>query len=104
MNFLKKNLSNIIFLGFIVFLFTPYGLPVRATMIKAVSFVTTRVFSLEIAKEDQAYLSDYHWQLQSLQGERVNMQAFKGKVMVINYWATWCPPMCSGNAKFSKSL
>jgi thiol-disulfide isomerase/thioredoxin len=25
-------------------------------------------------------------------GEKVNLQTFKGKPVVINYWATWCPP------------
>ncbi len=27
-----------------------------------------------------------------LQGNALNLAAFKGKVLVINFWATWCPP------------
>ena len=92
MKFLRKNLSNILFIGFIIFMFTPYGLPVRATLIKAVSFVTTRVFSLEIDKEDQISLEDFNWKLQSFEGQEVNMEDFKGQVIVVNLWATWCPP------------
>lgn len=26
------------------------------------------------------------------EGERVNMKQFKGKVIFLNFWATWCPP------------
>jgi thiol-disulfide isomerase/thioredoxin len=25
-------------------------------------------------------------------GERVNMKQFEGKVIFLNFWATWCPP------------
>jgi len=99
---LKKNLSNILFIGFIIFLFTPYGLPVRATMIKAVSFVTTRLFSLEIDKEDQINLKDYNWQLQGLDEQQVNLESFKGKVIVVNFWATWCPPCIAEMPSFEQ--
>ncbi|MFZ0281042.1 MAG: TlpA disulfide reductase family protein, partial [Bacteroidales bacterium] len=27
-----------------------------------------------------------------LQGNALNLAAYKGKVLVINFWATWCPP------------
>ena len=63
MQFFKKNLSNILFLAFIIFLFTPYGLPVRATLIKGVSFVTTRIFNMEIDKTDRVKLNSYEWKL-----------------------------------------
>ena len=102
MKFLRKNLSNILFIGFIIFMFTPYGLPVRATLIKAVSFVTTRVFSLEIDKEDQISLEDFNWELQSFDGQEVNMEDFKGQVIVVNLWATWCPPCIAEMPSFQK--
>ena len=30
--------------------------------------------------------------LENSKGERVNMEEFKGKVIFLNFWATWCPP------------
>lgn len=102
MNFIKKNLSNIIFIGFIIFLFTPYGLPVRATLIKGVSLVTTRVFSMEIAKDEQLVIEDYNWQLRGLDGEKINFSDFKGQIIVVNFWATWCPPCVAEMPSFQK--
>lgn len=32
------------------------------------------------------------WQLKDLDGKAVSSADFKGKVVVLNFWATWCPP------------
>jgi len=32
------------------------------------------------------------WKLKDLQGKEVNSADFKGKVVVVDFWATWCPP------------
>ena len=32
------------------------------------------------------------WKLKDLQGKEVSSADFKGKVVVIDFWATWCPP------------
>ena len=32
------------------------------------------------------------WQLQSVEGKTVKLSDFKGKVVLLNFWATWCPP------------
>lgn len=33
-----------------------------------------------------------HFELPDLTGKMVNSQQFKGNVILINFWATWCPP------------
>jgi peroxiredoxin len=30
--------------------------------------------------------------LLNLKGEKVNSSSFQGKVILLNFWATWCPP------------
>jgi cytochrome c biogenesis protein CcmG/thiol:disulfide interchange protein DsbE len=32
------------------------------------------------------------WKLQGLDGKAVQLSDFKGKVVVLDFWATWCPP------------
>jgi thiol-disulfide isomerase/thioredoxin len=32
------------------------------------------------------------WELKDVDGKPVNFSQFKGKVVVLDFWATWCPP------------
>jgi thiol-disulfide isomerase/thioredoxin len=32
------------------------------------------------------------WKLEDLAGKVVSSEDFKGKVVVVDFWATWCPP------------
>lgn len=34
----------------------------------------------------------YQWGFKTLQGEEVALSQFKGEVIFLNFWATWCPP------------
>lgn len=37
-------------------------------------------------------LADYDWTVKSLDGQDFKMADTKGKVVFLNFWATWCPP------------
>jgi thiol-disulfide isomerase/thioredoxin len=30
--------------------------------------------------------------LKTLQGRTINLSAYRGRVVLLNFWATWCPP------------
>src|SRR5689334_1311934 len=32
------------------------------------------------------------WELLDVNGKRISSDEFKGKVVVLDFWATWCPP------------
>jgi thiol-disulfide isomerase/thioredoxin len=32
------------------------------------------------------------WKLKDVDGKVISSEAFKGKVVVVDFWATWCPP------------
>lgn len=32
------------------------------------------------------------WKLKDVEGKVVTSESFKGKVVVVDFWATWCPP------------
>lgn len=36
--------------------------------------------------------ADYDWTLRRLDGERVQLEAYRGRVLFINMWASWCTP------------
>ncbi|MDQ4141931.1 MAG: TlpA family protein disulfide reductase [Bacteroidota bacterium] len=36
--------------------------------------------------------ADYNFSLRTLRGEEVLMDSLYGKVIFMNFWATWCPP------------
>ena len=38
--------------------------------------------------------TDYknNFTLENMEGEKVSLSEFAGKIVVLNFWATWCPP------------
>lgn len=51
------------------------------------------MFSPSIIDENKRDLvDDYNWQLQDIEGSSVNFNTSENKVVLINFWATWCPP------------
>lgn len=85
----KGQVSNIVFLiVIIVLLFTPAGTSVKVWINRLMAF------SPDIVKtENRIILTDYNWQLENASsGKTYNFTAAKGKVVLVNLWATWCPP------------
>jgi thiol-disulfide isomerase/thioredoxin len=35
---------------------------------------------------------DYDWSVQRIGGGRVDLDALRGRPLVVNFWASWCPP------------
>ena len=84
----KKIIQNVAFFIFIAaILFTPFGTFVKVQLNRLIVFSPKT-----IAVQDQKALSNYQWQLRDAAGMNVSLQDYKGKVVFINFWATWCPP------------
>ena len=50
---------------------------------------------IDDAKVDAAYVgksAPLHFTLKDMNGVSVRLDSFKGKVILLNFWATWCPP------------
>ena len=83
-------LSDLLFYGIIILLLIP------STRMTLVTFVkkATLIAPLKINAPDNSKLkdSDYRWYMQSNEGENINLEQFKGELIFLNFWATWCPP------------
>ncbi len=93
MKFVKKNIWNILFFGFFIFLFTPFGLGTRAKLTQGVTYIKTLIVppKTETVENRKEFNSDF--QLKGLlHATDVNLNELNDKVVFINYWATWCPP------------
>ncbi len=55
-----------------------------------VLFVLVSVDNACAFKEDPAVAPDFT--LKDLNGNNITLSAYKGKVLILNFWATWCPP------------
>jgi thiol-disulfide isomerase/thioredoxin len=59
---------------------------------KTVDPAKTLESSLEVPSFPSITPADYDWSIKSLDGQNFNMADVKGKVVFLNFWATWCPP------------
>lgn len=87
---IKKHLTNgLFFIALVVLMVNPTA---RALMIQGLMKVG--LFQPHIAapapKLTSAALPDVLFQ--DAEGKTVHLTDFKGKVLFINFWATWCPP------------
>ncbi len=89
-----KTIKNIIFYGFIIFLFTPYGANTKVKLIQGVSYVKSLLFAPSSAAVDERKpVNTFNVQLNAIKDAKsINLRDLKGNVIFLNYWATWCPP------------
>jgi len=88
MKFSKDKIVNLVLLlAAGIVLFTPLGFPVKVFVNKLISFAPS-----EVAEEERSILKDYQWSLVAPENKSINFKEFQNQVVVVNFWATWCPP------------
>jgi len=88
LGFARKHWSNILFSILIVLLLVPQtGTPIKVFVQKLIA-TSPPVKS----QENRVKIKSYDWALEDSQGQRVDFNTYKGQKIVINFWATWCPP------------
>ena len=83
----KQNIFFVIIIALILIPQTRH--PIQIALHKGLSYFNQ---STIIDREERQALSFQNWQLVSDTGKNLNLQDLKGKVIFINFWATWCPP------------
>jgi thiol-disulfide isomerase/thioredoxin len=89
-NFFKKNVLNVILItGLLVLLFVP---PAKAFLLRGLMEIG--LFKPALAEKQPAVssLNLAAVRFSDAQGKVVDLQSLKGKVVFLNFWATWCPP------------
>jgi thiol-disulfide isomerase/thioredoxin len=98
MKFLKKHKINLLFVLILALIvFTPLGFKLKVLIHKYIHFNPS-----EIAIEKQVTLNNYNWNLTDGKGVQINFNAYKNKVIIINFWATWCPPCVAEMPSFQE--
>lgn len=92
-----KNGIWILAIGLI--LFTPIAFHFRVWIIGQIS---SHISAGVVEKEERMELGDYQWQLVDLDGNPMDFRSLKGEVVLVNVWATWCPPCVAEFPSFVK--
>ena len=96
-NYFKKKskfgiFSDFLFVAFIIALIFPQS---RVEVIAFINKARVAVVNPSVKDtENTVSLStaDYNWELESTSSKINNFSDYKGKVIFLNLWATWCPP------------
>jgi thiol-disulfide isomerase/thioredoxin len=83
----KQWINSAFIVGIILILFTPVGFHARVFVGR---FLATS--AAVIKTEFRVPVENYNWQLTTANGNAFNFADAKGKVILVNFWATWCPP------------
>jgi len=86
---IKKNAGSILFYAVIlIFIFSPTA---KAWLLQGI--ISTGFFKAEIKKEQPKDFSVAPaFSFTDRNGNTITSESLKGKVVFINFWATWCPP------------
>lgn len=72
-----------------LFLIPQTRTPIQVAFHKALSWILKPSV---IENDKRLTLSNYNWELIDINGNDYHLESAKNEVLVINFWATWCPP------------
>lgn len=85
---MKKQWGNLLLILLLLVLLVPQArMPVQVIVQRAVALSPP-----QIDAEKRKTVENLTWELMGPNGAATNISASRGKVVLINQWATWCPP------------
>ena len=94
----KQKIINLIFVFVVLLMLIPQTRkPIQIVLQKAVAKMVKPQLLTTAKTLDWA---SYDWKLNDSNEEVFNFEDTKGKVIIINFWATWCPPCIAEMSDF----
>ena len=87
-----SKLSDLLFVLFIAALLVPQGRMKIMSMVNKGKMMIIKPSLNSVENTMTLNDSDYQLMFHDLKGENFDFSKVKGKVIFINFWATWCPP------------
>jgi thiol-disulfide isomerase/thioredoxin len=87
-DFIKPFLFTFILIGFL----QVTGLWGNASAGAQMLVLKTGLFNVDVEVEKSPEQFDYNFMIKDLDGNKFSFDQYKGKVVFINLWATWCGP------------
>jgi len=88
MKFIKKNIFNTLFIAVLLLIvFVPDAKAFFLKGLMEIGFYSPKVKATKIEVGNLSGIK-----FKNVKGELVDLGELKGKVIFLNFWATWCPP------------
>lgn len=87
-----QKFGDVFFWLLIIMMLIPGPRKVVATTVNRAFLHLKHPTMKEEARQDKLSQDDYQWLLQGQDGNSYSFSDLQGKVIFLNFWATWCPP------------
>lgn len=89
---MKKTIKELLIFAVILIVLNVTGLLSEVTGFVQQGVLYTGILNADAEEVEKPKEADYNFPLTTLDGERVSLAEYKGKVIFMNLWATWCGP------------